>query len=108
MKNPAFAEVAADGDVRPAPAHPDPATAAGIAAANKYLTAARAAAVTSKMAEADVTMRNLRLLAAALVNDACTDPLMTADELAAVASTNGGKAFMTRSFAVMRTHVATH
>lgn len=110
VKNPAFSEVAEGGDEKKekAAADVDPAEAAGAAVALKYLNEHRAAAVTSKMAAADVTPRNIKALAEALIVDAKAEPVIEPAELAAVADGKGAKAFTARAFSVMRAFLMSH
>lgn len=111
VKNPSFAEVA---EGSPAPTvggagdkPVDPAEAAGAAVAAKYLNEHRAAAVISKLPDAEVTPKNLKALAEALAADARADPVIEADELAAVAGTGkGARVFTARAFAVMKAFLA--
>jgi len=110
IKNPAFSEVdaGAGADTAVASGSLDAAEAAATAVAHKYLNAPRAAAVVSKLDAAAVTPRNIKALADALMADARAEPLLAADEAAAVADGKGAKVFSVRAYAVMRHFLKTH
>ena len=111
IKNPAFSEVGGGADPDMAAAgggSMDAAEAAAAVVAQKYLNAPRAAAVVSKLDAAAVKPRNLKALAEALMADARAEPLLAADEAAAVADGKGAKVFSVRAYAVMRHFLKTH
>jgi len=106
IKNLTFSEVGTGADA--ATASLDAAEAAATVVAHKYLNAPRAASVVSKLDVADVTPRNLKALTEALMADARAEPLLTADEAAAVADGKGAKVFWKRASDVMYHFLATH
>jgi len=106
IKNPAFAEVAHGKSGRP-PRELGSVDAAGWAVAEKLLLPARAAAVASKLPEADLDPCNLPALVSALCADARADVHFTAADAATLdGSAKAMRAFTSHAFAVMRGHLA--
>lgn len=111
VKNPAFSEVSTGPGKANKAGKSDkevsPEWAAGQAVGLKFLNGNRAAAVTSKMAQSEVTHKNIAALARALMQDARADSAMTSEETAAVVPGGPGEsAFTGRAFFVMREHLA--
>jgi hypothetical protein len=105
MKNPRFAEVAEGPSGKDASASRAAAADSVAALAARFLLPARVAAVASKQAEADVSLRNIKGLAALVAADAIAEEgCWTPEELASVSP--GGPlaaAFVCAATAVTRT-----
>lgn len=115
IKSPTFSEVATGPDHSAGASASASACAgksadwlAGDAVAQRFLNANRMAAVASKMAEADVHPKNIKMLADALATDALADPTITAAEVAAASTTEGARAFKSTAFAVTRAFLVSH
>lgn len=104
VKNPSFQEVA-EGKKDEDPEEPkdkkeeDPATLVAL----KYLNLNRMTAVASKMGEAEVHPKNLRLMANAMTADARAETIMSDEERVAIAvGSSGARIFTARAFTVAK------